>query len=111
MVLVASRGLMTGSVAGDSVSANELLGAPNSALAATWSATSGDKPAVARSMTPAPCEYPPSTILVLGQFAAVDWMCALASLAPAGVLVSKSLLAGSRRRTRRRSAHRVEGEA
>jgi hypothetical protein len=31
---------------------------------------------------------------VLGQFAAIDWIWLLASLAPAGVLLSKSLLAG-----------------
>lgn len=45
-------------------------------------------------MTAAPWENPPSTILVLGQLAAIDWMWALASLAPAVELFAKSLVAG-----------------
>jgi hypothetical protein len=49
---------------------------------------------VDRSITPAPWEYPPSTMRVFGQFATIDWIWALASFAPAGVLLSKSLLAG-----------------
>jgi hypothetical protein len=49
---------------------------------------------VAISITAAPWEYPPSTMRVFGQFAAINWIWPLASLAPAGVLLSKSLLAG-----------------
>jgi len=49
---------------------------------------------VDRSITPAPWEYPPSTMRVFGQFAAMDWIWVLASFAPAGVLTSKSRLAG-----------------
>jgi hypothetical protein len=62
-----------------------LDGFPKTATAATWSATlggigAGTKPRgngtpaeVMTSMTAAPREYPTSTILVLGQFAAVYW--------------------------------------
>src|ERR1700754_2349674 len=60
-------------------------GLPNSTTAATWLATSGGigggtnaagtpsgtTAAVVKPATAAPCENPPSTILVLGQFAAV----------------------------------------
>ncbi len=65
-------------------------GFPNRTTAATWSATSGaigwgmyDRNAagtsdgtaaeVTKPATAAPCEYPPSTIRVFGQFAAMDW--------------------------------------
>ena len=59
------------------------IGLPKTATAATWSAISGGigegvKPktgmsTVIRSITPAPWELPPSTILVLRQFAAMCW--------------------------------------
>jgi hypothetical protein len=49
---------------------------------------------VDRSITAAPWEYPPSTIRVFGQFAAIHWIWLLASLAPAGALLSKSPVAG-----------------
>src|SRR6478752_9402006 len=72
-------------------------GLPKRATAAMWLDTSGgigagtsagETPsgtalAVTNPMTAAPCEKPPSTILVLGQFAAVVRMCARASLIPA----------------------------
>src|SRR5258708_883137 len=72
-------------------------GSPNGATAATWSATSGGigwgtraagTPSgmtadVTKPATTAPCEKPPSTILVLGQLAAVAWMWSTASLIPA----------------------------
>ena len=60
-------------------------GFPKTATAATWSAAlggigAGAKPKgngtsaeVMTSITTAPREYPPSTILVLGQFAAMYW--------------------------------------
>jgi hypothetical protein len=65
---------------------NRSLGFPNRATAATWFATSGGigfgtseavTPsgtafAVTKPITAAPWEYPPSTIAVWGQFAAVD---------------------------------------
>ena len=50
--------------------------------------------AVMRSITIAPWEYPPSTTLVLGQFAIVDVTCAFASLVPALVDATKSSEAG-----------------
>src|SRR5262245_49669305 len=65
---------------------NLLDGFPKSAMAATWSATSagigpampaadlkaaGTTSSVVYAITAAPSEYPPSTILVLGQFAAM----------------------------------------
>ena len=55
---------------------------------------SGMVPAVTKPATAAPCENPPSTILVFGQLAAVDSMTARAASMPAGVLTAKSLLAG-----------------
>jgi hypothetical protein len=49
--------------------------------------------AVTKPITAAPWEYPPSAILVLGQFAAVDSIWALASLMPTRA-VGKSVVAG-----------------
>ena len=79
------------------------------ATAATWSATSGDigagtsaagtpsgtTPAVTKPVTNAPWENPPSTILVLGQFAAMDWTCAPASQIPSTTVLGKSGLVKS----------------
>jgi hypothetical protein len=75
-------------------------GLPNTATAATWSATAGGNgrpnpkvalgSAVMRSTAAAPCEYPPTTMLVEGQAAAVAWMRALASSAPTGADWRKS---------------------
>jgi hypothetical protein len=50
--------------------------------------------AVIRSITIAPWEYPPSTIRVLGQFAATDATWALAWTAPVEAEPVKSSLAG-----------------
>jgi len=61
-------------------------GFPNNVTAATWSATadgigcgiatacapSGTRSAVTKPITAAPWEYPPSTMLVLGQLTAID---------------------------------------
>jgi hypothetical protein len=47
-------------------------------------ATCGGIAAVDESITPAPWEYPPSTMRVFGQFAAMDWMWVLALVAAAG---------------------------
>ena len=68
---------------------------PNSATAAMcWSAPGGNglsNPKKANgtasetSVTAAPREYPPSTILVSGQLAIVDWTRALMSLAPTSI--------------------------
>src|SRR6478672_7319573 len=89
-------------------------GLPNRVTAATRSATSGGIGAgtsaagtpsgttaeVTNPATTAPCENPPSTILVLGQFAAVAWTWAAASLIPSMTVPAnsmpppKSLLAG-----------------
>ena len=57
----------------DNLLANEPLGDgfPNTATAATLLARFAGIAPVARSITSAPCEYPPSTILVLGQFPAM----------------------------------------
>ena len=82
-------------------------GFPKRATAATWLDTSGgigagtstgETPsgttfAVTKPITAAPCENPPSTILVLGQFAAVASTCARASAMPA-TAVGKSVVAG-----------------
>ncbi len=78
-------------------------GLPNTAIAATCSGTLGgsglSKPmpgtgtALMTSITPAPCEYPPSTSRVLGQLLTMYWMWPLASLAPAAAL-RKSNVAG-----------------
>src|SRR6516164_10295666 len=71
-------------------------GVPNSVTAATWFATSGGMgwgtiaagtpggtaAEVTKPATAAPWEYPPSTSLVLGQFAAIDSMCVPASRMP-----------------------------
>src|SRR3954469_23173436 len=67
-------------------------GLPNTVTAAMWLVIAAGigalnpTPAIGdvamTSTTAAPCEYPPTTILVLGHFAAVAWMRALASLAP-----------------------------
>src|SRR5690349_13307792 len=94
MVFAAYSGPTCGCGPGESESAKLLEGPPKSAAATTWSATGAGSAVVTRSITPAPWEYPPNTIRVPGQLAASDWMCALASSAPAGVLVSKSRLAG-----------------
>jgi len=85
---------------------NRAFGFPNSATAATWLATSdgigfgtpsgapsGMIFAVTKPVTAAPWENPPSTILVLGQFVAVDSTWALASLMPSSA-VGKSIVAG-----------------
>src|ERR1700694_2919906 len=53
----------------------------------------GNGTAVMTSITAAPWEYPPSTILVSGQLATVPWMWALASLAPSAA-ARKSSVAG-----------------
>ena len=50
---------------------NPLVGSPNRATAATWSATEGGICVVAKSITVEPCEYPPSTIFVFGQLVTV----------------------------------------
>jgi len=61
---------------------------------------SGTTAEVTNPATTAPCENPPSTILVLGQFAAVAWTWAAASLIPSMTVPAnsmpppKSLLAG-----------------
>ena len=61
---------------------------------------SGTTAEVTNPATTAPCENPPSTILVLGQFAAVAWTWAAASLIPSMTVAAnwmppaKSLLAG-----------------
>jgi hypothetical protein len=82
-------------------------GFPKRATAATWLDTSGgigagtskgETPsgtafAVTKPMTAAPCENPPSTILVLGQFAAVAITCVRASAIPS-TAVGKSVVAG-----------------
>src|SRR5258707_5740040 len=78
-------------------------GLPNTAMAATWSGTLGGSgllnpttgigTALMTSITAAPCEYPPSTSLVLGQLSTMYWMWALASLAPSAA-ARKSKLAG-----------------
>ena len=59
-------------------------GLPNTAMAATWSGTLGGSgllnpttgigTALMTSITAAPCEYPPSTSLVLGQLSTMYWM-------------------------------------
>jgi hypothetical protein len=86
---------------------NRVDGLPNKATAAMWLATSGgigagtsvgETPsgttlAVTKPMTAAPCENPPSTILVFGQFAAVARMCVRASLMPS-MAVENSMVAG-----------------
>src|SRR5262249_56904331 len=86
---------------------NRSLGFPNSATAATWVATSGgigdgtskaDIPSgmtlsITKPTTAAPWEYPPSTIVVRGQFATVDRTWVLASLMPS-MAVGKSVVAG-----------------
>jgi hypothetical protein len=82
------------------------LGVPNKATAATWFATSGGigfgapsgAPsgmafAVTKPITAAPWENPPSTMLVLGQFAAVASTWALASRTP-DMAVGKLVVAG-----------------
>src|SRR6476646_11321349 len=95
MVLAAYNGPMTTGGAPTS-RMNWSDGLPNRVTAATWSATSGGIGAgtsaagtpsgttaeVTNPATTAPCENPPSTILVLGQFAAVVWTWAAASLIP-----------------------------
>src|ERR1700752_151593 len=78
-------------------------GLPNTAIAATWSGTSGGRgllnpttgigTPLMTSMTAAPAEYPPSTSLVLGQLLTKYWTWALASLAPSAA-ARKSKLAG-----------------
>src|SRR6185312_14239155 len=76
--------------------ANEPLsdGFPNTATAATLLATLAGISPVARSITSAPCEYPPSTILVLGQLAAMFWTWPLVSLAPAADDLENESVAG-----------------
>src|SRR5215217_8147488 len=84
MVLAAYSGPMT--IGGAPTSRrNRSDGLPNRVTAAMWSATSGGigegtsaagtpsgtAAEVTKPATTAPCENPPSTILVLGQFAAV----------------------------------------
>jgi len=46
---------------------------------------------VTKPATTAPCEKPPSTILVLGQFAAVAWMWSTESLIPWTTVSAKSM--------------------
>src|SRR5437879_12891713 len=89
------------------ISINRFDGVPNRVTAATWSATSGgiglgtsaaSTPSgiaadVTKPITAAPCEYPPSTILVLGQLVAMDSTWVPASLMPSSA-VGKSVLAG-----------------
>src|SRR6516165_4160089 len=73
MVLPAYSGLITGSGwPPHNMLENPLEGSPNSATAATWSATRAGIAEVARSITVEPCEYPPSTIFVFGQLATVS---------------------------------------
>ena len=85
---------------------NRAFGFPNRATAATWLATSagiglgtpsgapsGMTFDVTKPATAAPWENPPSTILVLGQLAAIDSTCVLASLTPSRA-VGKSMVAG-----------------
>src|ERR1700742_723874 len=80
-------------------------GLPNRATAATWLATSGGigggtnaagTPSgitadVTKPATAAPWEKPPSTILVLGQFAAVAWTWLAASLMPSTTVAANSM--------------------
>ena len=65
-------------------------------------APSGMTFAVTKPATAAPWENPPSTMLVLGQFAAADSICALASRMPA-MAVGKSVRGGVVDRIYRRS--------
>src|SRR5947209_6514453 len=73
IVLERYSGLMVGSRLPACLLASALLGLPKTATAATWSATSGRSSSVILSITYAPCEYPLSTILVLGHCATVAW--------------------------------------
>src|SRR5689334_25155715 len=81
------------------------LGKPKSTTAATWSAISGwrglgtvrgSTPSgtageVTKPITAAPCEYPPSTILVRGQDLAIDNTWAPASRTPSAPVAHWSL--------------------
>src|SRR5215207_33142 len=113
MVLAAYSGPMTTGGAPTS-RMNRSDGLPNRTTAAMWLATSGGigggtSPAgtpsgtaadVTKPATTAPCEKPPSTIRVWGQFAAVAWTWVAASLMPVITVAAnwmpppKSLLAG-----------------
>src|SRR3981189_1855307 len=79
---------------------NRFDGLPNKVTAATWSATSGGMGGGTNAAgtpggtpgegphppTDAPCENPPSTILVLGQSTVIDSMWFVASLMPSMTL-------------------------
>ena len=84
---------------------NPLDGLPNSATAATWSATAagigpvrpagiakpaGTESAVRYPATAAPCEKPPSTILVSGHSATTAWTLLLASMTPSAAVWKSS---------------------
>ena len=73
MVFVRKPGLTVGSGAPPaSMLENSLDGLPKSVTAAMRSPTAGGSADVDSSVTDAPCEYPPTTMLVLGQLATVD---------------------------------------